>query len=71
MLEVRPVEATDEELLAGTCKEFLPEYVGCAASGVGVVVTRLAEAEACWPAVRGTRKEDDLVRPEGAVVRGV
>lgn len=71
MLEVRPIEATDEALLAGTCKEFLPEYVGRAAGGVGVVVIRLAEAEACWSAVRGTRKEDGLGSLEGAVVRGV
>lgn len=52
-------------------KNFLPEYVGRVEGGVGVVVTRLAEAEACWSAVRGTRKEDGLGSLEGAVVRGV
>ena len=39
MSEVRPVDATDEALLAGSCKEFLPESEGCAGGALGVAVT--------------------------------
>ena len=39
MPEVRPVDATDEELLVGTCKEFLPESEGRAGGALGVAVT--------------------------------
>ena len=39
MPEVRPVDATDEALLAGTCKEFLPEFEGRAGGALGVAVT--------------------------------
>jgi hypothetical protein len=34
MVEERPVEATDEELLAGTCKRVLPMFEGVVAGGV-------------------------------------
>ena len=36
---MRPVDATDEELLVGTCKEFLPESKGRAGGALGVVET--------------------------------
>ena len=39
MPKVRPVDATDEALLAGTCKEFLPKSKGRAGGGLGVAVT--------------------------------
>ena len=39
MPEVCPVDATDEELLVGTCKEFLPESVGRAGGALGVAKT--------------------------------
>ena len=39
MPEVHPVDATDEELLVGTCKEFLPESEGHAGGALGVVDT--------------------------------
>ena len=38
MPEVRLVDATDEALLAGTSKEFLPESKGRAGGALGVVV---------------------------------
>ena len=39
MLEVCPVDATDEALLVGTCKEFLPEFEGRVGGALGVVET--------------------------------
>ena len=39
MPEVCPVDATDEALLVGTCKEFLPESEGRAGGALGVAVT--------------------------------
>ena len=39
MLEVRPINATDEALLAGTYKEFLPKSKGCAGGALGVAIT--------------------------------
>ena len=39
MPEVRPVDATDEALLAGTCKEFLPESKGRVGGALGIAVT--------------------------------
>ncbi len=36
---MRPVDATDEELLVGTCKEFLPESKGHAGGALGVAET--------------------------------
>ena len=39
MPEVHPVNATDEALLAGTCKEFLPESEGRAGGALGVAIT--------------------------------
>ena len=39
MPEVRPVDATYEALLAGTCKEFLPKSEGRAGGALRVAVT--------------------------------
>ena len=39
MPEVRPVDATDEELLVGTCKEFLPKSEGRVGGALGVAET--------------------------------
>ena len=39
MPEVRSVDATDEALLVGTCKEFLPESEGHAGGALGVAIT--------------------------------
>ena len=39
MPEVHSVDVTDEALLAGTCKEFLPESKGRARGALGVAVT--------------------------------
>ena len=39
MPEVRPVDATDEELLIGTCKEFLPKSEGRVGGALGVAET--------------------------------
>ena len=36
MLKVHPVDATDEALLVGTCKEFLPKSKGRAGGALGV-----------------------------------
>ena len=39
MPKVRPIDVTDEELLVGTCKEFLPESEGLAGGALGVAET--------------------------------
>ena len=39
MPKVRPVDATDEEVLVGTCKEFLPESEGHVGGALGVAET--------------------------------
>ena len=39
MSEVRPVDATDEALLVGTCNEFLPKSKGHAGGALGLTVT--------------------------------
>ena len=39
MPEVCPIDATNEELLVGTCKEFLLESEGHAGGALGVEVT--------------------------------
>ena len=39
MPKVHPVDATDEALLVGTYKEFLPESKGHARGALGVAVT--------------------------------
>ena len=39
MPEVCPVDTTDEALLVGTCKEFLPKSKGRAGGALGVAET--------------------------------
>ena len=39
MPEVRPVNETEEALLTGTCKEFLPKSEGHAGGALGVAET--------------------------------
>jgi hypothetical protein len=39
MLEVRPVEATEEALFEGSCIEFLPEPEGCEKGIFGAIGT--------------------------------
>ena len=36
---MHPIDATDEELLVGTCKEFLPKSEGRVGGVLGVVET--------------------------------
>ena len=69
MLEVRPVDATDEELLVGTYKEFLPESEGHAGGAFGVAET--PEAVGRLLAGGGARKVVGLVSLEDGAERGV
>ena len=69
MSEVRPVDATDEALLVGTYKEFLPEYEGHAGGALGVAVT--PEAVGRLLAGGGARKVVGLVSPKDGAERGV
>ena len=69
MPEVRPVDATDETLLVGTCKEFLPKSEGRAGGALGVAET--PEAVDRLLAGGGTRKVVGLVSPEDGVECGV
>jgi hypothetical protein len=66
MPEVRPVDATDDELFAGTCAEFLPkseDRVGTAAI--------LETAGGLLAGGGGIWKVADLFIPVDVVVRGV
>ena len=69
MPEVRPVDATDEALLEGTYKEFLPESEGRARGALGVAKTLEAVGHllvgGCGQKVVG------LVSPEDGADRGV
>ena len=67
MLEVRPVDAMDEVLLVGTCKEFLPESEGCAGGALGVAET--PEAAGHLLAGGGGQKVVGLVSPEDGAWR--
>ena len=69
MPEVRPVDATDEELLVGTCKEFLPESEGCVGGALGVAET--PEAASRLLAGGGAQKVVGLVSPEDGAEHGV
>ena len=69
MPEVCPVDATDEALLVGTCKEFLPESEGRAGGALGVAVT--PEAAGCLLAGGGAQKVVGLVSPKDGVERGM
>ena len=69
MPELHPVDAMDEELLVGTCKEFLPKSEGCAGGALGVAVT--PEAAGRLLAGGGAQKVVGLVSPEDGAERGV
>ena len=66
---MRPVDATDEELLVGTCKEFLPESEGHVGGALGVAET--PEAVGRLLAGGGVRKVVGLVSPEYGAEHGV
>lgn len=66
---VRPVEATEEALLEGSCKDFLPEFEGHAGSGFSIAAT--LEAAGRLLAGGGARKEDGLDNPEDGAERGM
>lgn len=67
MSEERPVEATEEELLAGACQEFFVESAGrVVEGGFG------GAAAILFTGGGGERKlEEDLGSPVDVVVRGV
>ena len=69
MPEVCPVDATDEALLVGTCKEFLPESEGRVGGALGVAET--PEAVGRLLAGGGARKVVGLVSPEDGADPGV
>ena len=69
MPEVRPIDATDEALLVGTCKEFLPKSECRAGGALGIAIT--PEAAGCLLAGGGARKVVGLVSPEDGAERGV
>ena len=69
MPKVCPVDATDEELLVGTCKEFLLESKGRAGGALGVAET--PEAAGRLLAGGGAQKVVGLVSPEDGAERGV
>ena len=69
MPEVRPIDATDEALLAGTCKEFLPKSECRAGGALGVAVT--PEAVGRLLAGGGAQKVVGLVSPKDGAERGV
>ena len=62
MPEVRSIDATDEALLVGTCKEFLPKSKGRAGGALGVAIT--PEAVGSLLTGGGARKVVGLVSPE-------
>ena len=66
---MRPVDATDEELLVSTCKEFLPKSEGRVGGVLGVLETPGAVGRLL--AGGGIRKVDGLVSPEDGAERGV
>ena len=65
-----PVEATEDELLAGSCKSFLPESEVCTGDGFGIVAASKAAGHLLL-ASGGDRKEAGLVSPEDGAERGV
>ena len=69
MPKVHPVDATDEALLVGTCKEFLPKFEGCAGGALGVAVT--PEDAGRLLAGGGAQKVVGLVSPEDGAERGL
>ena len=69
MPEVRPVDATDEALLVGTCKDFLSESEGHAGGALGVAVT--LEAAGRLLTGGGAQKVVGLVSPKDGAEHGV
>ena len=70
MLEVRPIDAMDEALLASTCKEFLPKSEGRAGGALGVAET-LEVVGHLLSGGGGGWKVVGLVSPEDGAERGV
>ena len=66
---VRPVEATEDKLLAGSCKSFLLQFEVRTGDGFGVVAA--SEAADRLLAGGGNRKEEGLVNPEDGAEHGV
>ena len=66
---VPTIEAMEDELLAGSCKSFLPESEVRVGDGFGIVAFSEA-ASRLLLAGGGDRKEEGLVSPDGAE-RGV
>ena len=66
---MRPIDATDEELLVGTCKEFLPESKGRAGGALGVAET--PEAVGRLFTGGGGQKVVGLVSPDDGAEHGV
>jgi hypothetical protein len=66
MPEVRPVDATDDKLFAGTCAEFLPE----SEDSVGAAATPEAAGH-LLASGGGIWKVADLFSPIDVVVRDV
>ena len=62
---VPPVEATEDELLASSCKSFLPESEVSAGDGFGIVAASEAAGRLLL-AGGGDRKEEGLVAPKTA-----
>ena len=69
MPEVCPVDATDEALLVGTCKEILPKFNGRAGGALGVAVT--PEAAGRLLASGGARKVVGFDSPKDGAECGV
>ena len=70
MPEVRPVDATDETLLVGTCKEFLPKSEGRAGGALGVAETPEAIGR-LLAGGGGGQKVVGLVSPKDGADRGM
>ena len=64
-----PIDATDEELLVGTYKEFLPESKGRVRGALGVAET--LEAVGRLLAGGGAQKVVGLVSPKDGAERGM
>ena len=68
---MRPVEATDEALLAGTYEEPLPDSAG-RGGGDGFGAAEAPDAAGCLPTGwEDARKETALGSPADGIVRGV
>ena len=65
-----PVEDTEDELLAGSCKSFLPESEVRAGDSFGVLAASEAAGRLLL-AGGGDQKEEVLVSPEDGAEHGV